>query len=119
MGDLASDSPNVGEIIGFVRSSNPLQSDYDVHRATLTLLTSWIERGWLRVVPQPAYGLPMRTIEELMPYLEHHSIDVAAPDSSIPLPEIDLTDQAFADVEWLRGAVERGVEAGGDTKQFG
>jgi hypothetical protein len=38
LGDLAWDSHLVGEIIGFVRSANPLEDDFGVYRLTYSLL---------------------------------------------------------------------------------
>ncbi|HWG32751.1 MAG TPA: hypothetical protein VN650_01190 [Gemmatimonadaceae bacterium] len=102
LGDMAWDSHGVGEIVGLIRSANPLYADAEIYRDLLELLTSWIDRGWLSVVAQPAHELPVASIADLLPYLERHGISAVSLDSAVPLPEIDLTRQAFVDVEWLR-----------------
>ena len=105
LGDMASDSHNVGELVGFIRSDNPHFTDSDIFRDLINLLSTWIDRGWLSVVAKPSYGQPMASVAELIPYLEHHGVAAVAVESDIKLPEVDLTKQAFLDVEWLRGAV--------------
>ena len=105
LGDMAWDSHSVGEIIGFIRSANSWYSDVEIYQELIALLRSWVERGWLRVLEKPTYGVGLNDISELIPYLEHHGPDLVSLESDVPLPEIDLTDQAFEDVEWLRGAV--------------
>ncbi|MGH7623686.1 MAG: hypothetical protein ACREOJ_00010, partial [Gemmatimonadaceae bacterium] len=105
LGDMAWDSHLVGEIIGFVRSANPLADDFSVYRLTYSLLESWIDRGWLQLAPKPHNCEGLSTIRGLLPYFERHGVDVVSTECIVDLPEIDLTDQAFLDVEWLRGAV--------------
>ena len=105
LGEMAWDSHLVGEIMGFVRSSMPYPSDYSVFRETYELLDKWIERGWLDLGKQPHDCEGISTIQDVLPYLERHGPSLTSPESDVPLPEVDLTDKAFLDVEWLRGAV--------------
>jgi hypothetical protein len=105
LGEMAWDSHLVGEIIGFVRAANPLEDDFGVYRLTYGVLESWIARGWLRLAAKPHDCEQLSTIEDLLPYFANHGVDVVSTDCIVPLPTIDLTDQAFVDVEWLRGAV--------------
>ena len=105
LGDMACDSHGVGEIVGFIRSANPYADDFVVFRLTRELLDSWIQRGWLDLAPEPRPQGGLRGIEELLPLLDQLGPRAVSLENYIRLPEIDLTNQAFHDVEWLRGAV--------------
>jgi hypothetical protein len=101
---MAWDSHGVGELVGFIRSTDPAQSDATIFATLRALLTSWIERGWLDLGPSHRAGLG--DVRELVPFLDQHGpAGVVALDSDLRLPEVDLTDRAFADVEWLRGKI--------------
>jgi len=105
LGDMASDSHGVGELVGFIRSANPFFNNGEIFRELYDLLDRWIARGWLQLRPSLAYPTDLKSIDELLPFLNRVGPDAMDIDSNAVLPEVDLTDQAFVDVEWLRGAV--------------
>jgi hypothetical protein len=105
LGDMAWDSHFVGEIVGFVRTAEPLLDDVGVYRQTLELLESWTARGWLRVAREPMRPADPNTMEQLIDRVMREGTVVVSKDSMVAHVRIDLTDQAFLDVEWLRGAV--------------
>ncbi len=105
LGDMAQDSHGVGELVGFIRSRDPSAPNDAVFQQLHLLLSSWVGRGWLQLGPpgRPTAGLG--SIAELLPWLDRHGPPVVGLDSSVQMPEVDLTSQAFDDVPWLRGAV--------------
>src|SRR2546426_503765 len=102
---VASASHGVGELVGFIRSANPFFNNGEIFRELYDLLDRWIARGWLQLRPSLAYPTDLKSIDELLPFLNRVGPDAMDIDSNAVLPEVDLTDQAFVDVEWLRGAV--------------
>lgn len=105
LGDLAWDDHGLGEVVPMVRGAHPLLDGYGVYRELVALLETWIGRGWLTLAPQPGRAPSLASVDELLPYLARHGPAALDPDSDVPLPAITLTDQAFRDVEWLRGVV--------------
>ena len=105
LGDMAWDSHFVGEIADFIRSAEPLLDDFGVYHQVLDLLESWTERGWLRVAERPSQPADLTTMEQLITRITRDGAVAASEDSTVAHVEVDLTDQAFRDVEWLRGAV--------------
>jgi hypothetical protein len=105
LGDMAWDSHFVGEIVGFVRSTDAYADDFSVYRQTVALLEAWTERGWLQLADKPTLPPHVRTMEQLLAEFSHEGVRAVSDESVIAHIEIDLTDQAFRDVEWLRGAV--------------
>ena len=102
---MASDSHGVGELVGFIRSTNPFLTNTEIFRELYDLLETWIARDWLQLRPSLAHPTDLKRIDELLPFLNRVGPDAMDIDSNTVLPEVDLTDQAFVDVEWLRGAV--------------
>ena len=105
LGDMAWDSHYVAEIVGFVRAADSFADDFSVYRQTVALLESWTERGWLQLADKPTRPPRFRTMQQLLAEFTHEGVRAVSDESTIGLIEIDLTDQAFRDVEWLRGAV--------------
>ena len=105
LGDMAWDAHGIGELAGFIRAASPEASDVEVFGQTRALLANWIERGWLDIGPADRERVGLRDITELLPFLDRLGPSILSVQSSDPLPEVDLTEQAFQDVEWLRGAV--------------
>ena len=105
LGDMASDSHGVGELVGFIRSANPYFTNFDIFGELRALLQRWIGRGWLQLCDSSQRRAGLGTIHDLLPFLDRVGPDAMHVDSDVPLPEIGLTDQAFIDIEWLRGAV--------------
>jgi hypothetical protein len=105
LGDMAGDSHGVGELVGFIRSSNPYFTNFDIFADLRALLERWIARGWLRLCHSPERRSGLSSIQDLLPFLDRVGPDAMDVESKVTLPEINLTDQAFIDVEWLRGAV--------------
>jgi hypothetical protein len=105
LGDMAQDSHGVGELVGFIRSRDPTAPNPIIFHRLRALLASWMERGWLQLAgpPRPTAGL--QSIDGLLPWLDAQGPAVVGLDSDVELPEVDLTDRAFGDVHWLRGAV--------------
>jgi hypothetical protein len=102
---MAWDAHNVDEIIGFIRASSSYLGDFEIYRLTHDLLATWIDRGWL-TLGKPGPDKPrLASVNEVLTFLEQHGPEAVSLDSEVPLPDITLTDQAFLDVEWLRGAV--------------
>lgn len=95
----------MGEIAGFIRSAEPLLDDFGVYRQMLELLESWTARGWLRVAEKPSQPADLTTMEHLIARIMQEGVVAVSEDSTVAHVEVDLTDQAFRDVEWLRGAV--------------
>lgn len=105
LGDMVWDSHLVGEIAGFVRSTEPFLDGFGVYHQMLELLESWTARGWLRLAEKPSQPTDMTTMEQLIARITREGVVAVSEDSTVAHVEIDLTDQAFRDVEWLRGAV--------------
>jgi len=105
LGDLAWDDHYLGEVVAMVRGAHPLGDDYGVYRELVALLESWIARGWLTLAPRRTRPGLLSSIEQLVPYLEQYGPDAVTEESDVVLPEVTLTEQAFRDVEWLRGVV--------------
>ena len=105
LGDMASDSHGVGELVGFIRSANPFLNNTEIFQELCDLLDRWIARGWLQLRPSLAHPTDLTSIDQLLPFLNRVGPDAMDIHSNTALPEVDLTDQAFVDVEWLRGAV--------------
>jgi hypothetical protein len=105
LADMAGDSHFTGEILGFVRSCHALDDEFELYRRTYGLLESWIGRGWLETVETPRRQSSVKTIADLLPYLDMHGVDAFTEERLGELPELGLTRQAFVDVEWLQGAV--------------
>jgi hypothetical protein len=105
LGEMAWDSYSLGEVVYFVRDANPPLDEFGLYRAVITLLESWIPRGWLMLAKRPFRPHFLSSIEQVLPYLAEYGPEAIAEESTIPLPEVELTDQAFRDVEWLRGLV--------------
>ena len=105
LGDMAWDAHGVGELAGFIRAANPQAADTEVFSQTRALLATWIERGWLALGRADRERAGLSDVSELLPFLDRHGPSILSVESSEPLPEVSLTEQAFRDVEWLRGAV--------------
>ena len=105
LGDMAWDSHGVGELVGFIRSANPYFDNFQIFRDLRALLDRWIGRGWLKMAESSERRAGVATIGDLLPFLDRVGPEAMDVDSAVPLPEIALTDQAFDDVEWLKGAV--------------
>jgi hypothetical protein len=105
LGDMAEDSHGVGELVGFIRSRDPKAANEVIFARLRALLADWITRGWLQLGPAHRPRANLTSIDQLLPWLDSHGPLVVGIDSDVELPELDLTDQAFADVPWLRGAV--------------
>jgi hypothetical protein len=105
LGDLVWDDHSVGEVVPMIRSAYPMLDEYGIYRELVALLESWIQRGWLTIVVPPTQRSLLSSIDQLLPYLAQHGPDAIAEDSEAPLPQVTLTEQAFRDVEWLRGVV--------------
>ena len=102
---MAWDSYHLGEVISFIRGADPLLDDFTLYRTTLALLNSWIARGWLSLAIRPTLPPVLSSIDQLAPYLEECGVQVVSEENQVRLPEVELTEQAFRDVEWLRGVV--------------
>ena len=105
LGLMSWDSYHLGEIVSVVRGADALQDEFSVFRTLIALLESWIARGWLMLAARPTFPAVVRSIEQVVPYLEQHGVQAIAEESDLALPELELTEQAFRDVEWLRGVV--------------
>jgi len=105
LGLMSWDSYHLGEIVSVVRGADPLHDDFGVYRTLVALLESWIARGWLTLASRPTFPTVLPSVEQVVPYLEQYGVQAIAEESDIALPELELTEQAFRDVEWLRGVV--------------
>jgi hypothetical protein len=105
IGDIAQDSHGVGELAGYYRAAHPGAPDADVFAFVRSLLATWISRGWLQLGPGTRERAGLENVAELLPFLDYHGPSAVSLDSTVRLPEIDLTDQAHKDVEWLRDAI--------------
>lgn len=105
LGDMAGDSHLVGEIVGFVRAADKFADDYGIYHQAFALLESWTSRGSLQLADKASRPVGLRTMEQLIAQFGLEGIRAVSEESDVWLVEIDLTDQAFRDVEWLRGAV--------------
>src|SRR5262245_21774304 len=101
LGDMASDSHGVGELVGFIRSRDPEASNEAIFARLHELLSSWLRRGWLQLGPPHRPRAELSSVDQLLPWLDSHGPPVVGVDSQVELPEVDLTDRAFADVPWL------------------
>jgi hypothetical protein len=102
---MAWDSYHLGEVVSFVRDADPSQDEFGVYRTLIALLESWNARGWLMLAARPTGPVIVTSVEQVVPYLEQYGVWAIAAESDVTLPELELTDQAFRDVEWLRGVV--------------
>ncbi len=105
LGDMAGDAHGVGELVGFIRAANPYYTNSEIFAALHALLARWIDRGWLRLHGASHSRTGLNDVGDLLPYLDRLGSDAMDPESDLPLPALDLTDQAFVDITWLRGAV--------------
>jgi hypothetical protein len=105
LGLMSWDSYHLGEIVSVVRGFDRLQDEYSVYRTLTALLESWIARGWLMLAARPTFSPFLTSVEQVVPYLEAYGLRAIAEESDVALPELELTEQAFRDVEWLRGVV--------------
>lgn len=102
LGDMAWDSHGVGELAGFYRAANPAATDTDVFGFVRGLIATWIERGWLVLGPEDRDRAGLQSIDEVLGFLDAFGPDVLSIESERRLPEVDLSEQAFQDVGWLR-----------------
>lgn len=105
LGDMAQDSHGVGELVGYIRSRAPVASNVVIFGQLRSLLSSWIGRGWLQLGPPGRPRAGLASIGDILPWLDRQGPPVVGLDSDVETPEVDLTDRAFEDVRWLRGAV--------------
>lgn len=105
LGEMAWDSYRLDEVICFVRDASPLLDQFGLYREITALLETWIARGWLMLAKRPTRPHFLSSIEQVLSYLERLGPDVVGEENLAEFPEVELTDQAFRDVEWLRGLV--------------
>ena len=105
LGEMAWDSYRLDEVICFLRDASPPLDQFALYREVTTLLQAWIARGWLMLAKRPTRPHFLASVEQILPYLDQLGPDVVGEENSAELPEVELTDQAFRDVEWLRGLV--------------
>lgn len=105
LGEMAWDSYRLDEVICFIRDASEPGDQFGLYREVTTLFAAWITRGWLMLAKRPSRPHFLSSIEQILPHLERIGPDVVGDENSAELPEVELTDQAFLDVEWLRGFV--------------
>jgi len=102
LGDLAADSHALWEIFGFVRLHHPGLPDEAVLGLGRSLISSWLDRRWLAL--GTAADAPVSiTLADLLPLIDR--LGVAATYGFTGAPWLDLAEQAYVDVKWLRPAV--------------
>jgi hypothetical protein len=102
LGDMAWDSHGIGELAGFYRAANPTATDADVFDFVRDLISSWIDRGWVTIGPENRERVGLESIDDVVGFLHEYGPDLFSLDSDRRLPEVNLTEQAFHDVPWLR-----------------
>src|SRR5688572_1483957 len=98
LGLMSWDAYGVGELTGHLRTHDMFETDADIFARLHHLLTTWNERGWLEVSPVPGDEAGVRDMAELLRYLDAAGPDIVSDESEVPLPTVELTEQAFREV---------------------
>lgn len=102
LGDLAQDDHALYEVFHFVRHHYPMADDREVLRRGRELVATWLERGWLAIIPEAA-AEPVPATDGLLVLIdEHGSAGTYYFDGA---PRLVLGPAAYRDVEWVGPAV--------------
>jgi hypothetical protein len=102
LGDLSQDVHGVWEVFEFVRLHTPGLTDEKVFEQGVTLINRWFKSGWIAVSDSPVQPSTIRTEVELKAQLSQ--VGSQATRYFKNAPSIEITDQAYNDITWLRGA---------------
>jgi hypothetical protein len=99
LGDLAKDPHELWELYTFVRHHHPAAPEADVQRLGHELLTTWVNRGWLKAATSRR-EVRRLTGEQLL--AEVSKLGQAAADPKKGTIVLILTDRAAEDEGWLK-----------------
>ena len=102
LGDMAQDDHALYEVFHFVRLHHPDAADDEVFRRGRELIRTWLQRGWLAVLPDGS-STPVEATDTLLGIVDAQG--VAATYAFEGAPRLVPGHAAYRDVEWLGPAV--------------
>ena len=102
LGDMAQDDHALYEVFHFVRLHHPDADDTEVLRRGRELVATWLQRGWLAVLPNGT-ATPVQATEALLAIIDTQGIAGTYHFDGAPRLVPGLA--AYRDVEWMRPAV--------------